>query len=132
MRKRGDSGIRKVPKTNATAGTASIQNAAGKFVAPGLPGIAAAAQTGKPLPDNSIPLVDPPPSAAAAYPISTFTYAIVPGSAPQGALLKQFITYAIGPGGISPAVKMLISINIRYKTSAGIRITNLPEGDPWA
>jgi 8-hydroxy-5-deazaflavin:NADPH oxidoreductase len=27
---------------------------------------------------------------------------------------------------------MLISINIRYKTSAGIRITNLPEGDPWA
>jgi 8-hydroxy-5-deazaflavin:NADPH oxidoreductase len=27
---------------------------------------------------------------------------------------------------------MLISINVRYKTSAGIRILNLPEGDPWA
>jgi len=27
---------------------------------------------------------------------------------------------------------MLISINTRYKARAGIRITDLPEGDPWA
>jgi NADPH-dependent F420 reductase len=27
---------------------------------------------------------------------------------------------------------LLISINVRYKTAAGIRITDLPEGDPWA
>jgi NADPH-dependent F420 reductase len=27
---------------------------------------------------------------------------------------------------------MLISINVRYKTHAGIRLTGLPEGDPWA
>jgi 8-hydroxy-5-deazaflavin:NADPH oxidoreductase len=27
---------------------------------------------------------------------------------------------------------MLISINARYKSHAGIRITDLPEGDPWA
>jgi len=27
---------------------------------------------------------------------------------------------------------MLISINVRNKAAAGIRITNLPEGDPWA
>jgi 8-hydroxy-5-deazaflavin:NADPH oxidoreductase len=27
---------------------------------------------------------------------------------------------------------MLISINARYKGAAGIRITDLPEGDPWA
>jgi hypothetical protein len=27
---------------------------------------------------------------------------------------------------------MLISINARYKAAAGIRITDLPEGDPWA
>jgi NADPH-dependent F420 reductase len=26
---------------------------------------------------------------------------------------------------------MLISINVRYKAAAGIRITDLPEGDPW-
>jgi phosphate transport system substrate-binding protein len=79
-------------------GTTSIQNAAGKFVTPDLPGIAAAAQTGKPLPDNSIPLVDPPASAAAAYPISTFTYAIVPKDAAKARDLKTFIDYAVGPG----------------------------------
>ena len=27
---------------------------------------------------------------------------------------------------------MLISINVRYKAHTGIRITDLPEGDPWA
>ena len=27
---------------------------------------------------------------------------------------------------------MLIAINVRYKTHAGIRITGLPDGDPWA
>jgi NADPH-dependent F420 reductase len=27
---------------------------------------------------------------------------------------------------------MLISINVRYRAAAGIRITSLPEGDPWA
>jgi 8-hydroxy-5-deazaflavin:NADPH oxidoreductase len=27
---------------------------------------------------------------------------------------------------------MLISINVRYKARAGLRITDLPEGDPWA
>ena len=27
---------------------------------------------------------------------------------------------------------MLISINVRYKAATGVRITDLPEGDPWA
>ncbi len=27
---------------------------------------------------------------------------------------------------------LLISVNIRYKTHAGIRFTNLPEGDPFS
>jgi 8-hydroxy-5-deazaflavin:NADPH oxidoreductase len=27
---------------------------------------------------------------------------------------------------------MLISINARYKSRAGLRITNLPDGDHWA
>ena len=27
---------------------------------------------------------------------------------------------------------MLISINVRYKAAAGVKITDLPEGDPWA
>jgi phosphate transport system substrate-binding protein len=78
---------------------ASIQNAAGKFVPPGLPGIEAAAEAmGKPLPDNSIPIVDPPASATDAYPISTFTYAIVPKDASKASELKEMLEYAIGPG----------------------------------
>ena len=79
-------------------GVASIQNAAGEFVQPDLTGITAAAQTGKPLPDNSIPIVDPPASAADAYPISTFSYAIVRKDAKNAAAMKKLLTYAIGPG----------------------------------
>jgi phosphate transport system substrate-binding protein len=78
---------------------ASIQNAAEEFVPPDLPGIAAAAEAmGEPKPDNSIPIVDPPASAKGAYPISTFTYAIVPKGSPKASELKELLTYAIGPG----------------------------------
>jgi phosphate transport system substrate-binding protein len=80
-------------------GVASIQNAAGKFVPPDLPGIEAAAEAmGEPLPDNSIPIVDPPASATDAYPISTFSYAIVPKDAPKATELKELLEYALGPG----------------------------------
>jgi len=78
---------------------ASIQNAAAEFVPPDLPGIAAAAEAmGTPKPDNSIPIVDPPASAKGAYPISTFTYAIVPKDSPKADELRALLTYAIGPG----------------------------------
>ena len=78
---------------------ASIQNAAGEFVPPDLEGIAAAAEAmGEPKPDNSIPIVEPPASAKGAYPISTFTYAIVPKDTEKAKELKELLTYAIGPG----------------------------------
>ncbi len=78
---------------------ASIQNAAGTFVRPDVKGIAAAADAmGEPAPDNSIPIVDPPASAKDAYPISTFTYAIVPKSSAKPSELKELLEYAIGPG----------------------------------
>jgi phosphate transport system substrate-binding protein len=78
---------------------ASVQNAAGNFVAPDLAGIEAAAQAmDKPEPDNSIPIVDPSASAKDAYPISTFTYAIVPKDSPKASELKELLEYAIGPG----------------------------------
>jgi len=35
---------------------------------------------------------------AAAYPISTFTYAIIPHDAPQKGFLQQFVNYAITKG----------------------------------
>jgi phosphate transport system substrate-binding protein len=78
---------------------ASIQNAAGTFVRPDVKGIAAAAGAmGEPAPDNSISIVDPPASAKDAYPISTFTYAIVPESSAKASELKKLLVYAIGPG----------------------------------
>ena len=80
-------------------GVASIQNAAGQFVPPELAGIQAAAEAmGEPAPDNSIPIVDPPASAKDAYPISTFTYAIVPKDSEKLSDLKELLAYAIGPG----------------------------------
>ncbi len=79
---------------------AAIQNAAGKFMAPGVSSISAAAATLKSIPaDNNISIVDPPASAAGAYPISTFTYVIVPTKSSKATELKGFISWAIGPDG---------------------------------
>jgi phosphate transport system substrate-binding protein len=78
---------------------AAIQNAAGRFQYPNLNQIENAAQVVKSVPaSNEMHIVNPPRRARNAYPISTFTYAIVPGNAPQGALLVQFIRYALGAG----------------------------------
>ena len=50
-------------------------------------------------PNSGVSIVAPPKKATKAYPISTFTYAIVPGNAPQATAVKEFITYAITKGG---------------------------------
>jgi phosphate transport system substrate-binding protein len=78
---------------------AMLQNKAGKFTLPDRAAVAAAAATVMTVPpDNAVSIVDPPASAPTAYPLSTFTYAIVPRASPKAALLKPFLTYAIGPG----------------------------------
>ncbi len=78
---------------------ALIQNAAGKFPVPGVASISAAAATVGSIPsDNAISITDPPASAPAAYPISTFTYAIVPKNSPKASTLKPFFTWAITTG----------------------------------
>jgi phosphate transport system substrate-binding protein len=46
-----------------------------------------------------VPLVNPPASAADAYPMSTYSYAIIPQTSPKAKQLKAFLTYAIGPTG---------------------------------
>jgi phosphate transport system substrate-binding protein len=48
--------------------------------------------------NNQLTIVDPPRYARSAYPISTYTYAIVPRTAPQGSSIKSFIQYALGQG----------------------------------
>jgi phosphate transport system substrate-binding protein len=76
-----------------------IKNASGRYVVPNLSAIEAAAAVVHSVPQgNQVTIVNPPRRAKSAYPISTFTYVIVPTTAPQGALLQSFISYAIGAG----------------------------------
>jgi len=78
---------------------ALIRNEAGKFPVPGLDSISAAAASVTSIPsDNAISITNPPASAGAAYPISTFTYALVPESSGKAKTLREFLTYAIGDG----------------------------------
>jgi len=49
-------------------------------------------------PHNALSIVDPPATAAQAYPLSTFTYAIVPEKSGKADLLKPFLLYAIAAG----------------------------------
>jgi phosphate transport system substrate-binding protein len=77
----------------------AIKNAAGKYEYPNLKNIESAAQTVKHVPgNNELHIVNPPKSAKIAYPVSTFTYAIVPHGAQQAGLLKQFVKYALTGG----------------------------------
>jgi phosphate transport system substrate-binding protein len=79
---------------------AALQNAAGKFVLPGPMGIAAAAKAMTTFaPDGSISLINPPASAPGAYPMSTYTYVIVPKDSPKGSTMKAFLKYAISSTG---------------------------------
>jgi phosphate transport system substrate-binding protein len=82
---------------------AAVQNAAGYFATPGLRGIAAAASLVKSVPaDNNVSITSPPKGKLKAhkiaYPMSTFTYIIVPLAAPKAADLKQFISWALTKG----------------------------------
>jgi phosphate transport system substrate-binding protein len=77
----------------------SMKNAAGKFEKPTVDSITAAAAAVTDVPaDNAVSIVNPPASAADAYPLASYTYALVPKSAKKAAELKKFLTYAIGPG----------------------------------
>jgi phosphate transport system substrate-binding protein len=81
---------------------ALIQNRAGGFATPGVRGVSAALST---LPKkvtnlSQLKIVDPPKSAGKkAYPISTFTYVIVPtNSGDKAADLRKFIYWAVTAG----------------------------------
>ncbi|MGH2864639.1 MAG: phosphate ABC transporter substrate-binding protein PstS [Solirubrobacteraceae bacterium] len=78
---------------------ALIQNAAGNYPVPGIPSVSAAAKALKSVPaNNEVSIVNPPTSAPDAYPISTFTYAIVPLASPKASTLKPFLKWAITEG----------------------------------
>lgn len=78
---------------------ALIENAAHKFPVPGITSIEAAAKTLKSVPaNNEVSIVDPPASAPEAYPISTFTYALVPQKSSKAETLKPFLKWAVTTG----------------------------------
>jgi len=80
-------------------GVAALQNAAGNYEFPNYKNIAAAGNTVTSVPSNNqLSIVDPPSSAGAAYPLSTFTYAIVPKVSSSASLLSKFIKYALTTG----------------------------------
>jgi phosphate transport system substrate-binding protein len=83
----------------AGLGAVAVQNKAGNYEVPNLKNIESAASVVKSVPpSNEINITNPPKKATTAYPISTFTYAIVPHNAPQKGFLQQFVNYAITKG----------------------------------
>ena len=82
---------------------AAIKNAAGAFATPGLRGIAAAAAA-FPTPASTtngveMHIVNPPKSAGKlAYPISTYTYIIVPASSAKATELRKLIFWVLTVG----------------------------------
>jgi phosphate transport system substrate-binding protein len=76
-----------------------VENSAGEFPEPGVKSVEAAADAVSKIgPNNEISLAELPSSAAGAYPISTYTYVIVPLASDKAEALKKFIAYAIGSG----------------------------------
>ena len=83
----------------AGLGAAAIQNNAGNYEFPNLKNIENAASTVTRVPaSNTISITNPPKKAKKAYPISTFTYAVVPHNAAQKGPLQQFLNYDITTG----------------------------------
>ncbi len=83
----------------AGLGAAAVENKAGNFEYPNLKNIEAAAAVVTKVPaNNELTISDPPKKAKTAYPISTFTYAIVPHDAPQKGFLQQFTKYCVTIG----------------------------------
>jgi phosphate transport system substrate-binding protein len=83
--------------------TAQIRNRAGEWISPTAAATTAAIQAFQEelSKDVRTPIVDPPPTAKDAYPISGLTFLMVPlqgSDAAKRDALKKFIAYIIGPG----------------------------------
>ncbi len=100
---------------------AALQNAAGKFVLPNLKNIENAASSVKSVPaNNEMHIVNPPKKYKIAYPLSTFTYCIVPLGSPKKALLASWIYYAMtlgqafaSPLDFAPIPKVVLNADVK-------------------
>jgi phosphate transport system substrate-binding protein len=78
---------------------ASIENAAGKFINPSIKNVAAAGGAVKSVPaNNELHIVNPPKSLPTAYPISTYTYVILPTKSANAAALRKMVFWALTQG----------------------------------
>jgi phosphate transport system substrate-binding protein len=78
---------------------AALQNAAGHFEYPNLNNIEAAGKSVTSVPaNNELHIVYPSKKYKTAYPLSTFTYVIVPTSSPKASELKPFIKWVLTEG----------------------------------
>ncbi len=78
---------------------ASIQNQAGKFINPSIRNVAAAGGAITSVPaNNEMHIVNPPKSLPTAYPISTYTYIIVPTQSSKAAQLRKMVFWALTQG----------------------------------
>jgi phosphate transport system substrate-binding protein len=80
---------------------AAIQNKSGKWALPGLRGIKSAAALITKVPaSGELSIVNPPKAAkyANAYPISTFTYVILPTKTSSAPELRRFVFWALTNG----------------------------------
>jgi phosphate transport system substrate-binding protein len=78
---------------------AAVKNRAGKYLFPSLRRIQAAAAAFTKVPaNNEMHIVNPPKSATYAYPISTYTYVILPQQTSHAAELRKLVFWALTQG----------------------------------
>ncbi len=83
---------------SASITTAKVENAAGNFEYPNPNSISNAAATVRGVPSAGVSIVYPSRSQKIAYPISTFTYAIVPQAPKNAPLLKTWLSWCVTKG----------------------------------
>jgi phosphate transport system substrate-binding protein len=77
---------------------ALIENSAGNFPEPNAKTVEVAAKAGSRIgPNNETSIAELPASAKSGYPISGYTYVVVPSQPKRAVELRKFLTYAIGP-----------------------------------
>jgi phosphate transport system substrate-binding protein len=103
---------------------AAVVNAAGNAVYPNLSNIEAAGKSVTHVPaNNELHIVNPPSKFKTAYPISTFTYVIVPKGSPKKSLLSPFIEYvttkgqAYGPALDFPPIPKVVQAAVHKSLS---------------
>jgi phosphate transport system substrate-binding protein len=98
---------------------AAVKNAAGHFLYPSLRRVAAAAASVTSVPaSNELHIVNPSKKFPTAYPISTFTYVIVPVQTAHAAELRKMIFWALTQGQKAQYTAKLLFVPVPKKVLA--------------